>query len=54
MFGLLTEPYAMIQKSVLLQTYRTVIANFVPGNFGLFQRTPGSHIRNPEIPQSPG
>jgi len=39
-FALLMEPYAMIQVSVLLQRHRTVVANFVPGNFGLFRRKP--------------
>jgi len=37
---LLTEPCAMIQVSVLLQLHRTVVANFVPGDFGLFRRNP--------------
>jgi len=36
MFVLLMEPYAMIQVSKLLQPHRTVVANFVPGNFSLF------------------
>jgi len=34
-FALLMEPYTMIQVCVLLQLPRTVVANFVPGNFGL-------------------
>jgi len=41
MFALLMEPYAMIQKSMLLQPHRTVVANFVPGNLALFRRNPG-------------
>jgi len=28
----------MIQESILLQPHRTVVANFAPGNFGLFRR----------------
>jgi len=53
----------------LLQPHRAVVANFVPGNFGLFRRnpwqplaeplaatrgTPGSHSRNPDVPRNPG
>jgi len=38
MFTLLMEPYAMIQLSILLQSHRIVVANFVPGNFGLFRQ----------------
>jgi len=37
----------MIQVSILLQPHRTVVANFVPRNFGLFRR-------NPKVPQNPG
>jgi len=40
MFALLMEPYAMIQVPILLQRHRTVVANFVPGNFGLFRQNP--------------
>jgi len=40
MSALLMEPYAMIQVSILLQPHRTVVANFVPGNFGLFRQKP--------------
>jgi len=36
------EPYAMIQVSILVPPHRTVVTNFVPGNFGLFRRNPGS------------
>jgi len=43
MFALLMEPYEMIQVSMLLQPHGTVVANFVPGNFGLFGGTPGNH-----------
>jgi len=39
--ALLTEPHAMIQVPVLLQPHRTVVANFVPSNFGLFRQNPG-------------
>jgi len=35
LFALLMEPYAMIQVSILLQLLRTVIANFIPGNFAV-------------------
>jgi len=38
MFALLMEPYGMIQVAILLQPHRIVVANFVPGNFGLFRR----------------
>jgi len=41
MFALLLPPYAMIQVSSLLQPHRTVVVNFVPGNFGL--------LRNPML-----
>jgi len=34
------ESYAMIQVSILLQPHRSVVANFVPGNFGLCRRNP--------------
>ena len=47
MFALLTEPYAMIQVSILLQLHRTVVANFVPGNFGLFRRNPWQPLAEP-------
>jgi len=40
MFVLLTEPYAMIQWSILLQPHRNVVVNFVPGNFSLFPQIP--------------
>jgi len=33
MFAVLTEPYEMIQVSISLQPHRTVLVNFVPGNF---------------------
>jgi len=36
MFALLTEPYAMIQVSLLLQPHRTVVVNLAPDKFGLF------------------
>jgi len=39
-FPLLMEPYAMIQVSILLQPHRTVVASFVPTNFGLFLAEP--------------
>ena len=41
-------PCAIIQLSVSLHWHRTVVANFLPGNFDLFRGTPGSHPRNPE------
>jgi len=37
---LLMGPYAMIQVPILLQPNRTVVANFVPCNLGLFRRNP--------------
>jgi len=37
-------------SGILLQPHRIVVANFVPGNFGLFGRNPGSDSRNPEVP----
>jgi len=40
--------------SKLLQRHRTVAGNFDPGNFGLFRRSPGSHLWNPEVPRNPG
>jgi len=42
------EPYAMIQVSILLQPHRTVIANFVPDNFGLFRRKPCQPLPEPQ------
>jgi len=47
MFALLMEPYTMIQVSILLQPHRTVIANFVPGNFGLILRNPWKPLAEP-------
>ena len=38
MYALLMEPYPMIQVSILWQPHRTMVANFVSGKFGLFQR----------------
>jgi len=40
LFALLMKLCAMIQVSILQQPHRTVVANFVPGNFGLFRRNP--------------
>jgi len=45
MFVLLREPYATIQVSIATSSYtvevllklRTVVANFIPGKFGLIQ-----------------
>jgi len=34
-FALLVEPHAIIQVSILLQPHRTMVANFVPDNFGV-------------------
>jgi len=45
MLALLMEPYAMIQLCNLLQPHRAMVANLVPGNFGLF-------LRNPYIPRN--
>jgi len=40
MFALPMEPYVMIHVSILLQLHITVVANFVPENFGVFRRNP--------------
>jgi len=47
MFALLMEPYAMIQVTILLQLHRTVVANFVPGNFGLCRRNHWQPLAEP-------
>jgi len=47
MFALLMEPYALIQVSILLQPHKTVVANLVPGNFGLFRRNPWQPLTDP-------
>jgi len=47
MFALFMELYAMIQVSILLQLHRTVVANFVLGNFGLFWRIPWKSLAEP-------
>ena len=47
MFVPLKEPYATIQVSVLLQPHRTVVANFVPGYFGLFRPNPWQLFAEP-------
>jgi len=47
MFALLMEPYAMIQVFILLQSYRTVVAIFVPGNFGPLRRNPLQPLAEP-------
>jgi len=57
MFALLMETYTVIQVSILLQSPRVVVVNFLPGKFGLFRRnpwTPGNHSQNPEVPRNPG
>ena len=41
------EPYAMIEMSILLQQHRNVVANFVPGKFGPFQRNPWQPLAEP-------
>jgi len=46
--ALLMEPYAMIQVSIMLQPHRTLVANFVPGNFGLFRRNPWQPLAEPQ------
>jgi len=46
-FALFIKPYAIIEVSILLQQHRTVIANFVPGNFGLFRRNPRQPLAEP-------
>jgi len=47
MFELLMEPYAMIQVSILQELHRTVVAIFVPGNFGLFPEPLAATRGNP-------
>jgi len=51
MFALLMVPYAMTQVStcILLQTHRTVVANFVPGKIGLFRRNPWQPLVEPRL-----
>jgi len=49
MFALLMETCAMIQLSILLQPHRTVVANFVPGNFGLFRRNLWQSLVEPSL-----
>jgi len=49
MLPLLMEPYAMIQVSILLQPHRTVVENFVPGNFGLFRGNPRQPLAEPRL-----
>ena len=43
------EPYAIIQVSILLQPQRAVVANFVPGSFGLFRRNPWQPLAEPRL-----
>jgi len=47
MYALLMEPYPMIQVSILWQPHRTMVANFVSGKFGLFQRNPWQALSEP-------
>jgi len=47
MFALLMEPYVMIQVSIFLQPNGTVVANFVPGKFGLFRRNHWQPLAEP-------
>jgi len=47
MLVLLTEIYAMIQVSILLQLHRTVVANFLPNKFGLLGRNPWQLLAEP-------
>jgi len=49
MFALLMEPYAMVQVPLLLQQHRTVVANFVPGKFGLHRRNPWQPHAEPRL-----
>ena len=53
MFALFMELYAMIQVSILLQLHRTVVANFVSGNFGLFWRIPWKSLAEHEVLRNP-
>jgi len=47
------EPHAMIQVYISLQLCRTVVENFVPGNFGLFRRNPWQPLSEPMVPRNP-
>ena len=38
----------MIQVSTLLQQHRTVVVNYVPGNFSLFRRNPWEPLAEPQ------
>jgi len=49
MFALLTEPHAVIQVSIPLQPHRAVVANFVPGSFGLFRGNPRQPLAEPRL-----
>jgi len=49
MFALLMELFAMIQLSILLPPHRTVVANFVPGNLGLFRGNPRQPLAEPQV-----
>jgi len=47
MFAMLVEAETMIQVTILLQPHRTVVANFVPGNLGLFRRNHWQPLAEP-------
>jgi len=44
--------YATINVSILLQPHKTVIANLVPGNFGLFRRNPWQPLAKSRLKNS--
>jgi len=48
-FALLVEPCVTVKTVILLQPHRTVVANFIPGNFGLFRRNPWQPLAEPRF-----
>jgi len=46
-FALLMKPYTKIQVFILLKPSGTVVANLVPGKFGLFLRNPWQSLAEP-------
>jgi len=49
MFALRHGTFAVIQVSTMLQRHRTVVSNFVPGNFGLLRRNPWQSLAEPRL-----
>ena len=48
-FALRVEPYVTVKTVILLQPHRTVVANFIPGSFGLFRRNPWQPLAEPRF-----